>query len=173
MKELEKASPKHTETPKNEGEFDLDFFTKKPEERGTFPKFSSPLTPPDDVMVDIRETSIGLENKWQQEPNKDLKQLDTKRKPKEQDKNTVEPLTDVTVDVKHLELSEIPPVTVFKEDGGVTVTLEFCKDKPRDDVSVIIVATTNNGQHDIEDYKFQPVVPKVMRNNIVLDFRST
>ncbi|KAI8436977.1 hypothetical protein MSG28_010385 [Choristoneura fumiferana] len=159
MKELEKSSPKHSEAPKNDGEFDLDFFTKKPEERVTVPKFPSPLTPTDDVMVDIRETGTAIENKWQYEPNKDFK-VDTKRKPKEQDKNTVEPLTDITVDVKNLVLSEVPPMTVFKEEGGVTVTLEFCKDKPRDDVSIVIVVTTNNGQHDIEDYKFQPVVPK-------------
>lgn len=58
----------------------------------------------------------------------------------------------------------MPPLTVYEEEDGLTVVLHFCKDKPRPDVSVIVVSTTSRNSAAIHDYKFQPVVPKVNKN---------
>ncbi|XP_047991363.1 ADP-ribosylation factor-binding protein GGA2 [Leguminivora glycinivorella] len=147
MNELEKLSPKQSEVPKN-GAFDLDFFTKKPEIKPSPIEIKNtediPVSPNDDVMVDITENAAQEEIK--------------KYEIKSPVTTTVEPLTDVYVDLA--SVTRNLSLVAYKEDGGVTVTLEFCKDKPRGDVSVVVVVTTNNGQFEIEDYKFQPVVPK-------------
>ncbi|XP_050351203.1 ADP-ribosylation factor-binding protein GGA2 [Nymphalis io] len=74
--------------------------------------------------------------------------------------NNVKPLTDINLTLQSVHPSKIPPLKVFEEDDGLTVVLHFCKDKPRPDVSVIVVSTTSKNTSPIEDYKFQAVVPK-------------
>ncbi|XP_063624365.1 ADP-ribosylation factor-binding protein GGA1 [Cydia splendana] len=155
MNELEKLSPKQSELPKN-GVFDLDFFTKKPENKPSPIEIKNstenqPISPNDDVMVDISETACA---------QVEIKKPHELKSPVTKDTMTVEPLTDVYVDLGSVTPSQVPSMVAYKEDAGVTVTLEFCKDKPRRDVSVVVVVTTNNSHHEFEDYKFQPVVPK-------------
>ncbi|CAG5045130.1 unnamed protein product [Parnassius apollo] len=72
----------------------------------------------------------------------------------------VKPLTDINVSLQSIQPSKVPPLTVYEEDGGVTVVLHFCKDKPRPDVNVIVISTTSKNSSPIEDYKFQAVLPK-------------
>ncbi|CAK1580478.1 unnamed protein product [Parnassius mnemosyne] len=72
----------------------------------------------------------------------------------------VKPLTDINVSLQSIQPSKVPPLTVYEEEGGVTVVLHFCKDKPRPDVNVIVISTTSKNSSPIEDYKFQAVLPK-------------
>ncbi|XP_068633735.1 ADP-ribosylation factor-binding protein GGA1 [Battus philenor] len=75
-------------------------------------------------------------------------------------KYEVKPLTDINVTLQSVQPSKVPPLTVYEEEGGLTVVLHFCKDKPRPDVNVIVISTTSKNSSPIEDYKFQAVLPK-------------
>ncbi|XP_049873158.1 ADP-ribosylation factor-binding protein GGA3 isoform X2 [Pectinophora gossypiella] len=180
MKALENVSPKH-ETPANNGAIlDLDYFTKKPEEPRPIHAEPKPFSPTDDVMVDITKgaTSITSTNnnsspkdspldnildigltldnvKVETVENKETEKTDIVKKTSD-----VKPLSDIHVTLQNVQPSKVAPMTVFEEEGGVTVVLHFCKDKPRPDVNVIVVSTTSKCKSPIEDYKFQAVVPK-------------
>lgn len=55
----------------------------------------------------------------------------------------------------------IPPLTVLDEKNGISVVLHFAKDRPRPDVSVLVVTTLSKNQFPISNYQFQAVIPKV------------
>ncbi|KAM3965178.1 ADP-ribosylation factor-binding protein Gga isoform 2-T2 [Aphomia sociella] len=107
-----------------------------------------------DAKCDNVETSVG---------NKDVNTV-TESERKDNVKNNkvsdVKSLSDINVTLQSVQSSEVPPMTAFEEDGGVTVVLHFCKDKPRPDVNVIVISTTSRNRSPIEEYKFQTVVPK-------------
>lgn len=168
------TSPKHEPTPTNGEMLDLDFFTKKQEEPKSF-EHPNPVIPNDDVMVDITtEPSSSTLNYTDglildlgspvDSKNGDI--LDSKvqndREKKINHKTCeVKALTDISVTLESVTPSKVAPLTAFEEEGGVTVVLHFCKDKPRPDVNVIVVSTTSRNTSPIVDYKFQSVVPKV------------
>nr|XP_026499778.1 ADP-ribosylation factor-binding protein GGA2 [Vanessa tameamea]XP_026499779.1 ADP-ribosylation factor-binding protein GGA2 [Vanessa tameamea] len=151
---------------------------------------SKSITPNDDVMVDISSDEKSsspniLNNNFGVKSDSSLDNILDLRLPAENDTkiitttvenkenlsteqkgvamnktNNVQPLTDINLTLQSVHPSKIPPLTVFEEDDGLTVVLHFCKDKPRPDVSVIVVSTTSKNTTPIEDYKFQAVVPK-------------
>ncbi|CAD0201225.1 unnamed protein product [Chrysodeixis includens] len=180
------ASPKHDPLPSTNGAlFDLDFFTNKPEEPTSAiepPKAPSKPPSPDDVIVDIStdtpstsnanirhnstdsplnniwDLSIALENpKCKISPTNSVESNEEKR---EKTKNEVKPLTDIDVSLSNVTPSDVPPMTIFEEDNGITVVLHFCKDKPRPDVNVIVISTTSKNKKPVLDFRFQAVVPK-------------
>ncbi|XP_026761773.1 ADP-ribosylation factor-binding protein GGA3 [Galleria mellonella] len=196
MNALEK-SPNHESKISNKDPIlDLDFFTKKLEEVKITPPSQSPkpVTPNDDVMVDISidvnlssnnilnnnlkkdnsidkilDISLPLDNDAKCDNdevavgNKDVNSIteSEKRDNVKNSKNSdVKPLSDINVTLQSVQPSNLPPLTAFEEDEGVTVVLHFCKDKPRPDVNVIVISTTSKNRSPIEDYKFQSVVPK-------------
>jgi hypothetical protein len=61
----------------------------------------------------------------------------------------------------------VSPLTVIDQKNGITVILNFGKDGPRPDVSVIVVTTISKNSSPIRNYLFQAVVPKVRR---IIDF---
>ncbi|CAK1551229.1 unnamed protein product [Leptosia nina] len=154
MNALEKVSPKD-ECQQTEALLDLDFFTKKPEIKK--PQEAS-ITPNDDVMVDITDTIIN-NNVNVIDKIFDLVPPENTNGESEKVKSEVKSLSDINVSLQSIHPSKVEPVTAF-EDDGVTVVLHFCKDKPRPDVSVIVVSTRSKHESPIEDYKFQAVVPK-------------
>lgn len=186
------TSPKHEPLPNNAALFDLDFFTKKREEDvKPIPELPKSLTPTDDVIVDIstnpstsntnQNTNSPLENILDlSEPLNDAKceQLVNKDNSKEEKrektcKSEVRALTDIHVTLDSVEPSTLPPLTAYEEAEGVTVVLHFCKDKPRQDVNVIVVSTTSKSTTAIEDYEFRCVVPKVNINLFIIMFSRT
>lgn len=186
------TSPKHEPLPNNAALFDLDFFTKKREEDvKPTPELPKSLTPTDDVIVDIStnpstsntnlNTNSPLENILDlSEPLNDAKceQLVNKDNSKEEKrektcKSEVRALTDIHVTLDSVEPSTLPPLTAYEEAEGVTVVLHFCKDKPRQDVNVIVVSTTSKSTTAIEDYEFRCVVPKVNINLFIIMFSRT
>lgn len=186
------TSPKHEPLPNNAALFDLDFFTKKREEDvKPIPELPKSLTPTDDVIVDIstnpstsntnQNTNSPLENILDlSEPLNDAKceQLVNKDNSKEEKrektcKSEVRALTDIHVTLDSVEPSTLPPLTAYEEAEGVTVVLHFCKDKPRQDVNVIVVSTTSKSTTAIEDYEFRCVVPKVNISLFIIMFSRT
>ncbi|PSN45744.1 hypothetical protein C0J52_13782 [Blattella germanica] len=72
----------------------------------------------------------------------------------------VKPLTDISVSLESIKPGTIPPLTVLDEKNGITVILNFAKDSPRPDVSVVVVTTISKNSSPISSYLFQAVVPK-------------
>ncbi|XP_069694970.1 ADP-ribosylation factor-binding protein GGA1 isoform X2 [Periplaneta americana] len=75
----------------------------------------------------------------------------------------VKPLTDISVPLETIKPGSIPPLTVLDEKNGITVILNFGKDGPRPDVSVIVVTTISKNSSAISNYLFQAVVPKTCK----------
>lgn len=183
------ASPKHELPPPANGAlFDLDFFTKKTEEQPKTPAeppiLANKPSPPDDLIVDITDGpstsninlsttsdspienildfSISLDDAKSKNtsPTESVESNSTEEK-REKTKSEVKPLTDIDVSLSNVTPGNVPPMTIFEEENGITVVLHFCKDKPRPDVNVIVISTTNKNKKPILDFRFQGVVPKV------------
>ncbi|XP_021941879.1 ADP-ribosylation factor-binding protein GGA1 isoform X4 [Zootermopsis nevadensis] len=75
----------------------------------------------------------------------------------------VKPLTDISVPLENIRPGSLPPLTVLDEKSGITVILNFGKDSPRPDVSVIVVTTISKNSSPISNYLFQAVVPKTCK----------
>ncbi|XP_017771765.1 PREDICTED: ADP-ribosylation factor-binding protein GGA3 [Nicrophorus vespilloides] len=70
---------------------------------------------------------------------------------------------DINIDLKNVRPSTIEPLVVLDEKNGLTVTLHFAKDKPRDDVIVIIVSIANKNELPLTNVLFRAIVPKVCK----------
>lgn len=106
----------------------------------------------DDVLVNIGEdVTFAKENQVEEETL--IKQ---QIKPKKELK-----ISDIFVELEQIRPSSIPPLTVLDEKNGITVTLHFAKDKPREDVNVIVVTSVSKNELPLSNYLFQAVVPKV------------
>ncbi|KAH9627901.1 hypothetical protein HF086_015345 [Spodoptera exigua] len=163
------SSPKHEvpqTTTTNGALFDLDFFTKKSEEHAKPAEpakvLSKPPSPPDDVIVDITDgpstsgvlttnltespidkildLGISLEETKPKNasPTESIESTDEKR---EKTKTEVKPLTDIDVSLSNVTPGNVPPMTIFEEENGLTVVLHFCKDKPRPDCCKVRLLT--------------------------------
>ncbi|CAG2064218.1 unnamed protein product [Timema podura] len=73
----------------------------------------------------------------------------------------VKPLADIFVHLESIKPGNIPPLTVLDEKNGISVVLHFAKERPRQDVSVIVVTTLSKNTSPLTNYLFQAVVPKV------------
>lgn len=125
----------------------------------------------DDVLVDITEekphqtelvsvktenacetpaenTTPPEENKVQTVPPSPINKADVK-------------LNDICIKLEDVKPSSTPPLVVLQEKNGITVTLHFGKNKPREDVSVIVVTTISKNELPLSSLLFQAVVPKV------------
>lgn len=108
----------------------------------------------DDVLVNIAEETTTV-NKEEEKP--------VITQPK---RNEIKPkkelkISDIFVELSQIRPSSIPPLTVLDEKNGITVTLHFAKDKPREDVNVIVVTSVSKNELPLNSYLFQAVVPKV------------
>lgn len=105
----------------------------------------------DDVMMDLSD--VGLI---------ETPVIKPAAEPTENRKLEVKPLTDVSVTLESIKPSNIPPINVIEEKNGITVMLNFAKDTPREDVSVIVVTTLSKNPSPVTNYLLQAVVPKVI-----------
>lgn len=188
MNALEKTSPKKEVLTPNNALLDLDFFTTKPSglpKTSTIVHSPNSVTPNDDVMVDIStddnnpsmrnnilntkldsplDNILDLGLPLQNDKEKKLESQDVHLQSDYKDKvkaMEVKPLTDINLTIQSVQPSKVPSLKAFEGEDGLSVVLHFCKDKPRPDVSVIVISTTSKSSFPIEDYKFQAVVPKV------------
>lgn len=148
---------------------DLSFLIGKTDAKK--PTAVSELPNGDDCMVDISEDTS--DTKMCEQPVQKPVTLPVQEKPTEPvvtkpQKVEIKPLTDISVTLESVKPSSIPPLTVLEEKNGISVILHFAKDKPRDDVQVIVVTTLSKNTSPLTNYHFQAVVPKVsLLNNLL------
>nr|CAD7257480.1 unnamed protein product [Timema shepardi] len=75
----------------------------------------------------------------------------------------VKPLADIFVHLESIKPGNIPPLTVLDEKNCISVVLHFAKERPRQDVSVIVVTTLSKNSSPLTNYLFQAVVPKTCK----------
>ncbi|XP_049792647.1 ADP-ribosylation factor-binding protein GGA2 isoform X1 [Schistocerca nitens] len=160
------------------GVLDLDLLTGepvKPLEKDSVQKMESrtlDLLNGDDTMVDISEEtpvhSFSENNKNDSDDRLSVNSVDDKShrtstesvnicEPKQIE---VKPLNDINVSLDSIKPGSVPPLTVLDEKNGVSVILHFAKDRPREDVSVVVVTTISKNPSPLTNYLFQAVVPK-------------
>lgn len=71
------------------------------------------------------------------------------------------PLANFYIEIDSITPGECPPRTIMEETAGLKIMLHFVKDRPRDDISVIVITTTNHNSIAIKDYQFDASVSKV------------
>lgn len=82
--------------------------------------------------------------------------------------NSNKPLADITVDLNDIRPhDEFTPRCIMDEKCGLKIMLNFTKDKPRDDVAVLVITTTNHNRLPIKNFQFEASVPKVSISNLL------
>lgn len=71
------------------------------------------------------------------------------------------PLSNFNIEIDSITPGDSPPRVIMKEAAGLEITLYFTKDRPRDDISVIVITTTNHNSIAVKDYQFDASVSKV------------
>lgn len=69
-------------------------------------------------------------------------------------------LNDVFIKLENIQASTKKPITMLDDKNGISVTLHFAKDKPKEDVSVFVITTISKNSMPLTNYLFQAVVPK-------------
>nr|XP_008197575.1 PREDICTED: ADP-ribosylation factor-binding protein GGA3 isoform X2 [Tribolium castaneum] len=125
---------------------DLSYLISKPKDE---PKTNTMENSTDDCLVDIADEKMLEAGETPQ------------RKPSLTDpaKNEIK-LNDIFIKLEDIKPSPVPPLTILNERNGITITLHFVKDQPRDDVHVFVVTTINKNEMPLTNYLFQAVVPK-------------
>lgn len=100
----------------------------------------------DDVLVDISDEKM-------------LDEVDDVKMPQQNCKNDIK-LNDIFVKLENIQASTVKPITMLDEKNGITVTLHFAKDKPKDSVYVFVITTISKNTMPLMNYLFQAVVPK-------------
>lgn len=71
------------------------------------------------------------------------------------------PLSNFTIEIDSITPGDSPPRIIMEEPTGLKIVLYFAKDRPRDDISVIVITTTNHNSIAVKDYQFDASVSKV------------
>lgn len=139
----------------------------------------------DDVLVDITDEKM-LDNGFHQgecevaiteksetsvslEPDSETKTATDNGEKNSISKNDVR-LSDICVQLESIKPSTVTPLTVLDEKNRISVTLHFAKDKPREDVSVVVITTVSKNEQPLSCYLFQAVVPKVFIIHWLCDY---
>lgn len=70
-------------------------------------------------------------------------------------------LKDINLDINEIEPSDTePPRTIVDEKKGLKIVVNFTKDKPSKDVSVLVISVINQGPFAINNFQFDAVVAK-------------
>lgn len=72
------------------------------------------------------------------------------------------PLSKLIVDLDNIKPSSHPPKVIMDDANGLKVVLHFALDRPRNDVAVIVVITTNQSNEAVSNYQLDASVSKVL-----------
>lgn len=71
-------------------------------------------------------------------------------------------LADIVIDLNTIRLHDIhEPKCILDDKTGLKIILNFAKDKPRADVAVLVITTTNQSYLPVKNYQFEASVSKV------------
>lgn len=71
-------------------------------------------------------------------------------------------LADIIVNLNDIRPhDEHTPRCILDDKSALKIMLNFAKDKPRSDVAVLVITTTNQNQLPIKHFQFEASVPKV------------
>lgn len=105
------------------------------------------MTPDDNLLtandVDVKDTDTAIQQ--------NLKIADDSERP----------LSNFHIEIDSITPGDNPPRTIMEEIDGLKIMLHFAKDRPRDDISVIVITTTNHNSIAVKDYQFDASVSKV------------
>ncbi|XP_053392440.1 ADP-ribosylation factor-binding protein GGA1-like isoform X2 [Mercenaria mercenaria] len=74
----------------------------------------------------------------------------------------VKPLTDVFVALESIQPGSAPPVSAY-DKNGLKVLIHVAKDRPREDVIVMVISVLSTNTSPVKAFIFQAAVPKVMK----------
>lgn len=75
------------------------------------------------------------------------------------------PLSEINVDINSILPHEtLTPRILLDEKNGLKITLNFSRDRPRNDVDVLVITTTNHSSQSITNYQFDASVSRVNIN---------
>lgn len=97
--------------------------------------------------------------------NDSFNNTDSKNKIKDSNENITKnetKLKDIHIKLSDIVAKNIPPL-VLLDKNKVNIKMYFTENKPREDVSVFLVTTVNNNELPIDNFLFQPVVPKTCK----------
>lgn len=76
--------------------------------------------------------------------------------------NVIKALSDIVVDLNEIRPhDDHMPQCILEEKSGLKIILNFTKDKPRSDVAVLVITTTNHNNLPVRNFQFEASVPKV------------
>lgn len=81
--------------------------------------------------------------------------------------NLNKPLADIVVDLNEIRPHDeyAPRCIMDEKSGGLKIMLNFTKDRPRADVVVLVITTTNQNSLPIKNFQFEASVPKVIEQD--------
>lgn len=86
--------------------------------------------------------------------------------------NLNKPLADIPVDLNDIRPHDIyVPRCIMDDKSGLKIMLNFTKDKPRTDVAVLVITTTNHSSLPVMNFQFEASVPKVI--NALMTMRES
>lgn len=147
--------------------FDLNYLMEKPKTESTIVKKEDNAV--DDLLVDITENANNDDYSTNEMPATENNMHEQKTTDElnvviegagNTCKNEIK-LSDIFVNLESIKPSSIPPVVALEEKNGLSVILNFAKDKPREDVSVVVVTILSKNESKLTNILFQAVVPKV------------
>lgn len=138
---------------------DLSYLIKKTEEKIIQYKNEDNS---DDVLVDITLDSQKSNIKEKEIDNLPTSESTKKSIEKESPVNKKDlKLNDIFVKLESIKPSSVEPIVALDEKNGISVTLHFARDKPRDDITVIVVTIVNKKECSLKNILFRAIVPKV------------
>lgn len=79
--------------------------------------------------------------------------------------NVNKPLAEIVIDLNEIRPhDEHAPRCIMDEKCGLKITMNFTKDKPRPDISVLVITTTNHNKLPIKNFQFEASVQKVCQS---------
>lgn len=83
--------------------------------------------------------------------------------------NLNKPLADIVVDFNDIRPhDEYVPQCILDEKSGLKIMLNFTRDRPRPDVAVLVITTTNHNKLPIKHFQFEASVSKVSGSKLTL-----
>lgn len=107
----------------------------------------------------ISEACAIIESNLSEDVDADSCILDIK--PLEESRNQKLPLTDITLSLDDIILSNDSEKVLLDEDNGLKITMNFTENKPYKNISVVVISITNKSKLPVSEVQLDASVKKV------------